>query len=137
MALPSPDAPEAPDALGQRIRYIREKHDLTLSAIAGIMGGVDRAVVSRILEGRTRQVDVRYIEALARRFRVTTDWLLGLSDDCREGWVRDAVGVAGRATSHDEALGEPLPRPGPARPTEATPRRRRGSGGARRASESR
>ena len=67
------------EELGNRIRILREKHELTQLQLAEKLH-VTRATIGHIELG-TRMPSMPLLIALSRFFDVTTDYLLGLSKD--------------------------------------------------------
>ena len=65
----------------QRIRDLREDHDKTQKEIAEILN-MHRSVYRRYESGE-RETPAWVIVKLAEYYRVSTDYLLGLSDDPR------------------------------------------------------
>ena len=59
----------------QRLRDLREDHDLTQKEIAAVLG-IDQRVYS-IYETGKREIPVHHLIKLADYYNVTTDYLLG------------------------------------------------------------
>ena len=62
----------------RRIRDMREDHDLTQKEIASVLG-IDQRVYSNYETGK-REIPVHLLVRLAAHYRVSTDYLLGLTD---------------------------------------------------------
>lgn len=65
--------------IGTRLRELRQKRKLRLEQVAEIIG-VNKSTVSSYENGG-RQPSYDILVSLARLFRVSTDYLLGLTDD--------------------------------------------------------
>ena len=61
-----------------RIREMREDHDLTQARVAKILGTTQQ-VYSRYENG-TNEIPVRHIITLCRLYGISADYILGLSD---------------------------------------------------------
>ncbi|MGN0994438.1 MAG: helix-turn-helix domain-containing protein [Butyricicoccus sp.] len=59
----------------QRLRDLREDHDLTQKEVAAVLG-IDQRVYSNYETGK-REIPVHHLVKLADFYRVTTDYLLG------------------------------------------------------------
>ena len=59
----------------QRLRDLREDHDLTQKEIAAVLG-IDQRVYSTYETGK-REIPVHHLIKLADYYHVTTDYLLG------------------------------------------------------------
>ena len=59
----------------QRLRDLREDHDLTQKEIAAVLG-IDQRVYSTYETGK-REIPVHHLIKLADYYEVTTDYLLG------------------------------------------------------------
>ena len=59
----------------QRLRDLREDHDLTQKEIAAVLG-IDQRVYSNYETGK-REIPVHHLVKLADYYSVTTDYLLG------------------------------------------------------------
>lgn len=59
----------------QRLRDLREDHDLTQKEIAAVLG-IDQRVYSTYETGK-REIPVHHLIKLADYYNVTTDYLLG------------------------------------------------------------
>ena len=62
----------------QIIRELREDHDKTQTEIAGVLG-IQQTVYSRYECGKS-ELPIRHLIPLAQYYRVSTDYLLGLTD---------------------------------------------------------
>ncbi len=62
-----------------RLRQCREESGETLEQI-GLVTGVNKSTVMRWERGDTSKINLPTLHALARHFRVSTQWLMGLSD---------------------------------------------------------
>ena len=59
----------------QRLRDLREDHDLTQKEVAAVLG-IDQRVYSNYETGK-REIPVHHLIKLADYYHVTTDYLLG------------------------------------------------------------
>ena len=64
---------------GIRIHSLRREYSLTLKQFGELFGLTEQAV-SKIETG-SRLTSIEKLVAIAEYFQVTTDWLLGLSDE--------------------------------------------------------
>ena len=62
----------------ERIRELREDHDLTQGAVAGYLGTTQQ-VYSRYEKG-INEMPIRHILSLCKFYKVSADYILGLSD---------------------------------------------------------
>lgn len=62
----------------ERLRELREDNDLLQKDIAGILGTTQQ-VYSRYEKGEN-EIPIRHIIALAKFYKVSTDYILGLTD---------------------------------------------------------
>ena len=62
-----------------RIRNLREDHDLTQENIAKHLGIAQRTYSG--YENGTRNIPVQYVVMLAKFYKTSTDYLLGLTDE--------------------------------------------------------
>jgi len=67
----------------RRLRQCREESNETLEDIGRLMG-VNKSTVMRWERGDTSKINLPTLHSLARHFRVSTQWLAGLSDDMSE-----------------------------------------------------
>ena len=65
--------------IGKRIRELRKEMDCTQSKLADVLGVTQDSI--SLWENGKRIPDTQYIITLAKFFDVTSDYLLGLSDD--------------------------------------------------------
>lgn len=63
----------------RRLRDIREDHDLTQTQVAALLG-IEQTVYS-IYERGKREIPTRHLIRLAAYYQVSTDYLLGRTDD--------------------------------------------------------
>lgn len=63
----------------RRLRDIREDHDLTQKQVAALLG-IEQTVYS-IYERGKREIPIRHLIRLAAYYQVSTDYLLGRTDD--------------------------------------------------------
>ncbi len=68
-----------PGPTGRRITELRESRDMTIEELAAKIGG-NATTLGRVERGQTQKVGSDVLVALAREFRVPTDYLLGLTD---------------------------------------------------------
>ena len=66
--------------IGKTIRDLRREMDCTQNTLADILGVTQDSI--SLWENDKRIPDTQYIVAMANFFDVTTDFLLGISDDC-------------------------------------------------------
>ena len=72
----------------RRLRDLREDHDKTQQDIAEMLG-TSQTMYARYERG-ANELPLRHLVRLAAYYRVSTDYLLGISDDPkRNGQVRD------------------------------------------------
>ncbi len=64
-----------------RLRDLREDHDLAQKQVAALLG-IDQRVYSNYELGK-RVLPLRHLLALAEYYRVSTDYLLGRTDEPR------------------------------------------------------
>lgn len=69
-----------PKALPERIKYLREQKDMSQSDLAKRIG-IDASRLSRIENGEIQKVSDDVVLAIAQIFEVSTDFLLGVTDD--------------------------------------------------------
>ena len=62
----------------RRLKDLREDHDLVQKEVASILG-IDQPVYSNYELGK-REIPVRYVIKLAKFYKVSTDYILGLSN---------------------------------------------------------
>ncbi len=63
----------------ERIRDLREDHDLTQQAVAEFLGTTQQ-VYSRYEKG-VNEMPIRHLIALCRYYNVSADYILGLKDE--------------------------------------------------------
>ena len=68
------------DMLGPRLRQTRRALDLTQQQLEQL-SGVHYTTISRIEKGHTTQVYAETVRQLAKVLHVSTDYLLGLTDE--------------------------------------------------------
>ena len=62
----------------RRLKDLREDHDLVQKEVASILG-IDQRVYSNYELGK-REIPVRYVIKLAKFYKVSTDYILGLNN---------------------------------------------------------
>lgn len=67
--------------IGGRIRELRKEMDCTQNKLADVLGVTQDSI--SLWENDKRIPDTQYIVAMAKFFDVTTDYLLGLTDEYR------------------------------------------------------
>ena len=67
------------EKIGKRIKELRKELDYTQNKLAQVLGVTQDSI--SLWESGKRIPDTQYIIALAKFFNVTSDYLLGLSDD--------------------------------------------------------
>lgn len=65
----------------KRLRDLREDHDLTQSEVAAVLG-TSQTMYARYERG-ANELPIRHLLTLAAYYAVTTDYLLGLTDEER------------------------------------------------------
>lgn len=68
-----------PETIGRRIAGLRERRDMTLEELAAKIG-VNATTLGRMEKGQTQKVGSDVLAALSREFKVSADYLLGLTD---------------------------------------------------------
>ena len=66
----------------KRLRDLREDHDRTQQEIAQILG-TSQTMYARYERG-ANELPIRHLIALSRYYRVSTDYILGLSDEIKK-----------------------------------------------------
>lgn len=66
----------------KRLRDLREDHDKTQQEIAQILG-TSQTMYARYERG-ANELPIRHLIALSRYYRVSTDYILGLSDEIKK-----------------------------------------------------
>lgn len=74
--------------IGQRIKLLREKRNWSQIQLAEKLG-IHNTVLSRIESGEKKSVDHHLISKAADVFEVTTDFLLGKTDNPAPSWVSE------------------------------------------------
>ena len=69
-----------PKDLPERIKYLREQKEMSQSDLAKRIG-IDASRLSRIENGEIQKVSDDVVLAIAQIFEVSTDFLLGVTDD--------------------------------------------------------
>ena len=67
------------DIMPNRMRDLREDHDLTQAAVAEVLGVTQRKY--SYVETGTQPLTAEFIVKLARFYGVSADYLLGMTDD--------------------------------------------------------
>lgn len=62
-----------------RLRELREDNDLVQKEVAAVLG-IDQRVYSNYETGK-REIPTSYVVKLARFYKTSTDYILGLSDE--------------------------------------------------------
>ena len=62
-----------------RLRELREDNDLVQKEVAAVLG-IDQRVYSNYETGK-REIPTSYVVKLARLYKTSTDYILGLSDE--------------------------------------------------------
>ena len=66
----------------KRLRNLREDHDKTQQEIARILG-TSQTMYARYERG-ANELPIRHLVALSRYYHVSTDYILGLSDESKK-----------------------------------------------------
>lgn len=90
--------------LGERLLISRRRKGLTQREL-GELVGVSPYTIARIEQGRAPQILTGALERISRVLEVTTDFLLGLSDDPR--LPGRATGPSAEAGEREEPVGTP------------------------------
>lgn len=64
-----------------RLRDLREDHDLKQKEVAAVLN-IDQRVYSNYETGK-REIPTRFVVTLAKYYKVSTDYILGLKDSDR------------------------------------------------------
>lgn len=67
--------PSAPLNFGERLRWLREKHSLTMAEF-GARIGVGKGYISKLESGKSSKTSEQFIFLVCREFHVSRDWLL-------------------------------------------------------------
>ena len=65
----------------QRLKDLREDNDLVQKEVASYLS-IDQRVYSHYETGK-REIPTRYVVALAKFYKTSTDYILGLTDDSK------------------------------------------------------
>lgn len=65
--------------IGKRIKYIRDKRDMSLQEVAELTG-VARSTIQRYEQGMIGKIKLPVIESIARALNVRPDWIVGKTD---------------------------------------------------------
>ncbi len=86
------------ERVGRRITGLREREDMTLDELAAKIG-VNATTLGRMEKGQTQKIGSDVLVALAREFRVSTDFLLGLTDNIpdRKNYEVNELGLSAQA----------------------------------------
>ena len=91
-----------PGTIRQRIRDLMERNGLTQSKLAKYVG-VGRSTLNDFLKGETQTISSENVIKLASLFNVSTDFLLGLTNDPRpKNMELKALGLSRQATENLE-----------------------------------
>ena len=66
-----------------RLKDLREDHDLVQKEVAAMLG-IDQRVYSNYETGK-REIPTRFVIALAKYYRTSTDYILGLTNEPNYG----------------------------------------------------
>ena len=64
-----------------RLRDLREDHDMTQKEVAALLG-IDQRVYSNYETGK-REIPTRFVVILAKFYKMSADYILGLTNDPR------------------------------------------------------
>lgn len=84
--------------VGERVHARRKRLGLTQARLSALTG-TTQGNIARIETGNAKEVESSTLIALAKALRVTTDWLLGLTDD--EAEEQPGPGAGGVAYGPD------------------------------------
>ena len=84
-----------------RLLDLCKSRKISQSQLAGVIG-VDRSALSRFFSGKTDSLSHEYVIAIAKYFNVTTDFLLGETDD--PGRINYDIGELGLTVKAAECL---------------------------------
>ena len=73
--------------LGKRVRQSRRLKDLTQKELGGL-AGINPITVSRLEQSNLEHAYAMTLRDLAQALKVSTDYLLGLTDDPTPHWTR-------------------------------------------------
>ncbi len=99
------DKRDLSDIFRERLRFLLARSGLSQSAFAAAVG-IDRSALSQLMSGATTRLPrAETLLAIAERYRVSLDWLLGLSQD--EGLaaeIRASLEIEEGGDGYDETL---------------------------------
>ncbi len=85
------------ESVGRRITGLREHEDMTIEELASKIG-VNATTLGRMEKGQTQKIGSDVLAALAREFRVSTDFLLDLTDiPDRKNYEVNELGLSAQA----------------------------------------
>ncbi len=88
---------EFAEKIGRRITGLREREDMTLEELAAKIG-VNATTLGRMEKGQTQKISSDVLAALARKFNVSADFLLGLTDiPDRKNYEVNELGLSAQA----------------------------------------
>ena len=90
-----------PSDTRNRLIDLCKSRNISQSQLAGVIG-VDRSALSRFLRGKTDSLSHEHVIAIAKFFNVTTDFLLGETDD--PGRINYDIGELGLTVKAAECL---------------------------------
>ena len=90
-----------PSDTRNRLIDLCKSRNISQSQLAGVIG-VDRSALSRFLSGKTDSLSHEHVIAIAKFFNVTTDFLLGETDD--PGRINYDIGELGLTVKAAECL---------------------------------
>ncbi len=90
-----------PSDTRNRLIDLCKSRKISQSQLAGVLG-VDRSALSRFLRGKTDSLSHEHVIAIAKYFNVTTDFLLGETDD--PGRINYDIGELGLTVKAAERL---------------------------------
>jgi DNA-binding XRE family transcriptional regulator len=76
--------------LGKRVRQTRRQKDLTQKALGGL-AGINPITISRLEQSNLEHAYAMTLRDLAQALGVSTDYLVGLTDDPTPHWTRQEV----------------------------------------------
>ncbi|QQE74492.1 helix-turn-helix transcriptional regulator [Brevibacillus composti] len=76
--------------VGQRMKYLREKYKWSQIQLAEKLG-IHNTVLSRIESGEKKSVDHHLLSKAADVFEVTTDYLLGKTNNPAPSWKKNVT----------------------------------------------
>ena len=94
------DKRSAASLFRQRLAMLQAAEGLTQTALAQAIG-LDRSALSQLMSGQNPRLPrAETVLAIARRFQVSSDWLLGLSDE--RGTLTQALNIVDTEAALDE-----------------------------------